>query len=96
MHKIEADIPTAEASRFLQQLCKHWRHKFEVTFTPLEGRVPFSAGNVCFLSASPQALQVRIEAGDAAEAERLGGVVFKHLERFSFRDPLPAPAWRAV
>lgn len=96
MHAIEADIPTNEASRYLQQLCKHWSHRFEVSFTPQEGRVPFSAENVCLLKASPEALQVRVEALDAAEAARLGDVVFRHLERFSFRDPLPAPTWRAA
>lgn len=96
MHAIEANIPTNDASRYLQQLCKHWSHKFEVSFTPQEGRVPFSAENTCFLNASPEALNVRVEAADAAEAERLGNLVFKHLERFSFRDPLPAPTWRAA
>jgi len=94
MHAIEADIPTAEASRYLQQLCKHWSHKFDVSFTPQEGRVPFSAENTCLLKAGPDALNVRIEALDVAEAARLGDVVFKHLARFSFRDPLPTPAWR--
>jgi len=96
MHAIEADIPTGEGSRYLQQICKHWSHKFEVTFTPQEGRVPFSAENVCLLKVSPEALYVRVEALDAGEAARLGDVVFRHLERFSFRDPLPAPIWRAA
>lgn len=30
----EARIPTASASKYLQQLCKHWSHKFQVEFTP--------------------------------------------------------------
>lgn len=94
MHAIVTEIPTQEASRYLQQLCKHWSHKFEVQFTPQEGRVPFSAESVCLLQAAPDALGVRIEAPGAAEAARLGDVVFRHLERFSFRDPLPAPSWR--
>ena len=96
MHTIAADIPTNEASRYLQQLCKHWRHKFDVSFTPEHGRVPFSPEATCLLDAGPEALAVRIEAPDAAEAARLGDVVFKHLERFSFREPLPAPIWRAL
>lgn len=96
MHAIEAAIPTAEASRYLQQLCKHWSHKLDVSFTPNDGRVLFSEQSVCLLNAAPQALNVRIEAADESDAVRLGDVVFRHLERFSFRDPLPTPNWRAA
>ncbi len=32
-------VPTKSASRYLQQLCKHWSHNLAVSFTPeqLEG-----------------------------------------------------------
>lgn len=53
MHAIEAAIPTAEASRYLQQLCKHWSHKLDVSFTPNDGRVLFSEQSVCLLNAAP-------------------------------------------
>lgn len=96
MHAIEATIPTDQASRYLQQLCKHWSHKFEVAFTPEQGRVPFSESAVCTMAATPDALNLRVEAPDAATAERLAGVVFEHLQRFAFRVPLEAPAWRAA
>jgi hypothetical protein len=96
MHAIEGRIATAEASRYLQQLCKHWSHKFEVAFTPTEGRVPFPTGGVCTLQASADALNVRIEAEDAASTERLADVVFQHLQRFAFRAPLDAPRWSAA
>ena len=33
----ETAIATASASRYLQQLCKHWSHKFAVQFTPQHG-----------------------------------------------------------
>ena len=36
-----ATIPTVSASRYLQQLCKHWSHKFAVNFTPQHGTIPF-------------------------------------------------------
>lgn len=38
-HRSRADVPTAHASRYLQQLCKHWAHRFEVTFDPHQGRI---------------------------------------------------------
>jgi len=94
MHAIEATISTDQASRYLQQLCKHWSHRFAVTFTPQDGRVPFSDTAVCTMQATADALSVRVEASDKADAERLGGVVFEHLQRFAFRAPLDAPVWR--
>jgi hypothetical protein len=36
-----AQVPTASGSRYLQQLCKHWQHNLEVTFTPKAGTVKF-------------------------------------------------------
>ncbi len=35
-----ADVVTAHASRYLQQLCKHWSHKFSVSFDERQGKVP--------------------------------------------------------
>ena len=39
-------VTTASASRYLQQLCKHWSHKFSVEFTPERGIIPFDATRV--------------------------------------------------
>ena len=34
-------VPTVQASRYLQQLCKHWSHNLAVTFSESEGTVTF-------------------------------------------------------
>src|SRR5690349_11799855 len=34
-------VKTDHASRYLQQLCKHWAHHLSVTFTPEKGQVTF-------------------------------------------------------
>lgn len=96
MHVLEADIPTAHASKYLQQLCKHWAHKFAVDFTPLNERVPFPNDTVCVLSADDATLHVRMEAPDAESAARLSGVVIDHLQRFAHREELASPVWRAA
>jgi uncharacterized protein len=36
-----ARVPTESASRYLQQLCKHWSHNLQVEFTPEAGTVIF-------------------------------------------------------
>jgi len=65
-----ATVPTASASRYLQQLCKHWSHKFAVEFTPEHGTIPFDATRRCTLETSPAALSLHIEAADDATLER--------------------------
>jgi hypothetical protein len=34
-------VPTGKASRYLQQLCKHWSHNLAVEFTEHNGNVVF-------------------------------------------------------
>jgi hypothetical protein len=92
-----ATVTTASASRYLQQLCKHWSHKFAVEFTPERGTIPFDATRVCRLEALPDHLALEIEAADDATLERMQGVVIDHLKRFAFREDLGAVRWeRAI
>lgn len=86
-------IPTASASRYLQQLCKHWSHKFAVEFTSEQGTIPFDDTRRCKLEASPDRLALRIEAADDATVERMQGVVIEHLKRFAFREELGDVRW---
>ncbi|MGZ3274016.1 MAG: DUF2218 domain-containing protein [Caulobacteraceae bacterium] len=79
-------VPTANASRYLQQLCKHWSHKYPVEFTAQNGRIEMSAG-VLMLDADPEGLGLRLTA-EADNIERMEGVVADHLKRFAFREEL--------
>jgi hypothetical protein len=89
----QASIATASASRYLQQLCKHWSHKFAVEFTPQHGTIPFDATRVCTLDASPERLALRIDAADDSTLERMQGVVIEHLKGFAFREELGDVKW---
>jgi hypothetical protein len=89
----EATVATAAASRYLQQLCKHWSHKFAVEFTPQHGTIPFDATRICTLDASADKLALRIEAADDATLERMQGVVIDHLKRFAFREDIGEVRW---
>ncbi len=88
-----ATIVTASASRYLQQLCKHWSHKFQVEFTPEHGVIPFDATRQCTLDAAADSLALRIEAADEATVERMQGVVIDHLKRFAFREDIGEVRW---
>jgi hypothetical protein len=85
MMQSEARITTERASRYLQQLCKHFAHKLPTSHTQQEGRIEFGIG-VCALQAEPEALILTADAPDAASLERLEDVIARHLERFAFRD----------
>ena len=56
----EARTETAHASRYLQQLAKHWSHKFEVQFTPTAATIDLPLGR-CELAADDQALEVTLK-----------------------------------
>lgn len=91
-----ADIATGHASRYLQQLCKHFAHKVDVTFDEKAGSVRFSIGH-CRLSAQDDLLRLSLDAPDAEALLQLQDVVERHLVRFAFREDLsiewrPGPA----
>ncbi len=85
MTQFTATVATQSASRYLQQLCKHWSHKFDVTFDAHHGQVPLPMGLVV-LTAQGDALIVRITIAEGGDAARLQNVVAEHLNRFAFRE----------
>jgi hypothetical protein len=93
MPSSQARVSTASASRYLQQVCKHWSHKFAVEFTPEKGHIPFSDGRICNLEAGPGILTLRAEAPDVEALERLQRVVVEHIKRFAFREDLGEVQW---
>jgi len=98
-----AHVPTASASRYLQQLCNHWSHNLAVEFTPDHGTIVFPkdarganhpADAIVTFDAHPDTIEVRIDASSEAQPDGLKGAVARHLDRFAFREaPLPFD-WR--
>jgi hypothetical protein len=94
-----ARVPTDSASRYLQQVCKHWAHNLTVEFTPEHGTIVFPrdargadhpGDALVTFDADGEALSARIEATSPAQLEGLKGAVARHVDRFAFREaPLP-------
>jgi hypothetical protein len=82
-----ADVSTEHASRYLQQLCKHWAHKFPVEFDPNHGVIDLSLGRTA-LDADATALHIAVTVDEAGSLERLETVVADHIKRFAFREEL--------
>ena len=88
-------VATDQASRYLQQLCKHWSHNLQVEFTPENGTVifpkdvrgaDFPGDAVVTFNAVEGGLDLRIDASSSEQLEGLKGVVARHLDRFAFRE----------
>lgn len=82
---VTAQVPTANASRYLQQLCKHWSHKFETSFDAAQGRIAFPMGAIA-MTAQPDRLVVTLHPEAGADIARFQQVVADHLDRFAFRE----------
>ena len=103
MFETTAHVPTANGSRYLQQLCKHWSHNLKVEFTAEAGTVVFPKdargadwpGDATLtLKAEKDALECRLEASAEAQRDALKGVVANHLDRFAFREAPLHFDWR--
>ncbi len=95
--------PTESASRYLQQLCKHWEHNLQVEFTPENGTVifprdargaDFPGDAVVTFNVAEGGLDIRIDASSEEQLEGLKGAVERHLDRFAFREVGLKYDWR--
>lgn len=98
-----ATVPTTHASRYLQQLCKHWSHNLAVEFTADEGTVVFPRdargadwpdAATLRLYARADGLECHLAASAEGQLAGLKGVVERHLDRFAFREAPLAFAWQ--
>jgi len=105
MESATAKVPTEHASKYLQQLCKHWQHNLVVEFTADHGTVTFPkdargadwpGDALVTFDAGPDALSVRINASVDEQLKGLEGAVARHLDRFAFREAPLVFDWRQV
>lgn len=95
MFAADASVPTVHASRYLQQLCKHWSHELQVEFDARHGTIVFPrdakgadwpGDAVVSMTAGDSALLCRIEASAVGQRDVLKTVLARHLDRFAFRE----------
>lgn len=90
---MNARVSTPDASRLINRLCKHFRHRIEAEWNERHGQLHFSIGE-CRLSAEPDALVLRCESPSTQQLDELGEVVASHLVRFA-GDQVEAVQWQA-
>lgn len=89
-----ARVPTRSASRYLQQLAKHWSHKMPVTFSEEEAGIDFPNGSRLELRADSETLDVLLTVAAGEDTARMREVVSSHLDRFAFREAPLTFDWR--
>jgi len=87
-----AHVPTGNAAKYTQQLCKHWAHKLDVELTEGTGIVRFPSATATMVP-QEDALAVTVEAADEETLARMKDVVARHLDRFAFREAPLSFAW---
>ena len=83
---------TAHASKYMQQLLKHFAHKVEVRYDDTQGHAAMPLGPAEF-RASDAALTITVSAADDAGLEMAMAVIDDHLVRFAFREGFEKMDW---
>lgn len=77
-----ATIATVEPARIILRLCKHWGHKFPVSYDDTQGRIELPMG-VCLLTAGQGQLVARLEGVPGADMGRFEEVLADHAQRMA-------------
>ena len=89
-----ARVPTGSASRYLQQLAKHWSHKMTVVFDTESATMDFPNGARLEMRADSETLDVVLSVPEDDDVARMRTVVEDHLNRFAFREAPLTFDWR--
>ena len=83
-----ARIATPKARNYMIQLCKHFGHKVEASYTETSGRIAFG-DRICELDAGqPGTLAITLQAENQAGLHAIEDIVARHLVRFAFKEDL--------
>lgn len=83
-----ATVATENANRYLQQLCKHWGHRFTIIFNEQRGTIDFGDGQTVELAATEKFLEITILDEQGTRLPELEKIVADHLLRFAHKEQL--------
>lgn len=87
MASCHVTIPTDHASKYLQQLCKHFAHKVDVDYDIENGFAALPPGP-CTLKASASELYIHCQSNEAERLLVSQSIIEIHLEKFAWREKL--------
>ena len=83
---------TEKPSKYLMQLCKHFAHKVDVSYTEQQGEVTFPCGTA-LLQNKTDRLEFYVEAPTQEELSQCQSIIESHIVRFAFREKLEHLNW---
>ena len=86
-------VATENASRYLQQLSKHWAHKFDVDYSEMKSRIDLPLGELN-MQANENALGLEVTADNFESLDQLCEVIERHLDRFAHRESALVYEWK--
>lgn len=95
MLKDTGSYSSPNASKYLQQLCKHFGHKVAVTHTETDGTVALGTGPAT-MHADATVLTIEVTAPNDAELAEARDVIDRHLVRFAHREGFENMAWSGL
>lgn len=92
MYVTTARFETQHASKYLQQLCKHFAHKVEVAYDDRQGHAALPPGRA-EMRAEDGALTIRLESEDVRNMIHARFVIDSHLATFAHREGFTGLNW---
>jgi hypothetical protein len=86
-----ATVQTVKARRFMKALVNHFNRKVSAEYTQDSGYIEFDFGR-CDIQANDDTLTFQAGSNNAADLNRLQGVISSHLARFT-QSEIPDLAW---
>jgi len=74
--------------RYIQQLVKHWSHKYATSYDEGDGMgaFPFSDLESAVMVAVPDGIAITLTTAEHDRNIHMRGVIERHLDRFAFRE----------
>lgn len=94
MREATGRFESEHGQKYLTQLCKHFGHKIEVTYSGRHGECFFPFGKAV-MDANEHGLTVHLTAPDDEQLARAKSVIDDHLVTFAFREAEKTMCWSA-
>ena len=88
--------PCDKSERYIQQLVRHWGHKYATSYDEGEkmGAFPFSDLETAVMTARPAGIAITLTTPDQERSEHMRGVIERHIDRFAFREAPLSYEWK--
>ncbi len=85
-------LETEHASKYLQQMCKHFAHKVDAIYDAQKGNVAFPPGP-CEMLAEDGLLIIICNSDSDEGVKVMQSIIDQHIVKFAWREKLEALNW---